>query len=582
MQDNGKTKEQLLDELAETRQRIAELETAQRQSRVAQKQLRESESNYRGLVDRANDAILIVQDGTIKYANKRLAQMGGYSIRSIINTPLVDYVHPDALARADSRSGAGRSDAPPSGEACESVLKRKDGGALLTEVSTDAISYGGRPADLVLIRDVTETKRIQRREWEYVHDLMMLSRSAIDLVQLSPEDDVYRFAAQRLGEFAPGAVVIVNAVDDVSTAFQVRAVVGVGDRMDTLVKIMGQHPVGATIPINGEARASLTSARLERLADGLYQLAAGGLPSAMCCAIERVLDLGDAYAMGFCWRGQLLGSAILLMRRGSVPRNPTAIETFVNQVAVALRWRQAEANLTEAVEELTRSNSDLAQFAYVVSHDLREPLRMVASYVELLERRYKDRLDADADDFIAYALDGSRRMQQLIDDVLVYSRVDSQRRPLEATDCNLAFRDAVANLHVAIEESGAVVTHDRLPRIAADGTQVVSLLQNLIGNAVKFRSQSVPQVHVSADQHEDEWVFCVSDNGIGIPREEWERIFMLSHRLHSATEYPGTGLGLAICKKIAERHGGRIWVTSQPGKGSRFYFTIPEEGGTQP
>jgi len=236
---------------------------------------------------------------------------------------------------------------------------------------------------------------------------------------------------------------------------------------------------------------------------------------------------------------------------------------------------KAAAKLKQTLAELKRSNTELEQFAYVISHDLQEPLRMVSSYVQLLERRYKGRLDSDADEFIAYAVDGATRMRKIINDLLDYSRVTTRGKPFKPTNCKAVLDRTLANLRMAIEEYGAVVTHDPLPTVMADDVQLVQLFQNLIGNAVKFHGEEPPRVHVSAEQKGNEWVFSVRDNGIGIDLEYAERIFQIFQRLHSRTEYRGTGIGLAICKRIVERHGGRIWVDSQPVEGSTFYFTIP-------
>ena len=238
---------------------------------------------------------------------------------------------------------------------------------------------------------------------------------------------------------------------------------------------------------------------------------------------------------------------------------------------------RAEEQLKNAVEELERSNAELEQFAYVASHDLQEPLRMVASYTQLLERRYKDKLDADANDFIGYAVGGAKRMHHLLDDLLAYSRVGIRRKPLDPTDCLAVFDAAVSNLDATIRDSGADVTRDALPTVMADEGQLVQLLQNLIDNAIKFRREEPPRVHVSAEQKRNEWVFSVRDNGIGIDPQYFERVFLIFQRLHRE-EYAGTGVGLAIARRIVERHGGRIWPESQSGQGTTVYFTIPAKG----
>jgi PAS domain S-box-containing protein len=237
--------------------------------------------------------------------------------------------------------------------------------------------------------------------------------------------------------------------------------------------------------------------------------------------------------------------------------------------------QRAEQALAEKARELARSNTELEQFAYVASHDLQEPLRMVSSYTQLLARRYKGKLGSDADDFIAYAVDGAARMQRLIQDLLTYSRVGTKGREFVPADCEKLLDQVLGDLKVAIEESGAVVTRDALPIVRGDETQIGQLLQNLIGNALKFHNQESPRVHVSSKRNGKEWIFSVRDNGIGIDAQYAERIFVIFQRLHRRDEYPGTGIGLAVCKKIVERHGGRIWVESNQEKGATFYFTLP-------
>ena len=237
--------------------------------------------------------------------------------------------------------------------------------------------------------------------------------------------------------------------------------------------------------------------------------------------------------------------------------------------------KQSEEKLKQTLAELERSNKDLEQFAYAASHDLQEPLRTVSNFSQLLARRYKGKLDVKADQFIGFIVDGTTRMQQMIDDLLVYSRVSTRAKPFEPTDCETVFDQTLANVKMAIEESGAVVTHDPLPTVMADVSQMVQLFQNLLSNAIKFRKEK-PRITVSAVQKGNEWLFSVQDNGIGIAPEFMEYIFKMFQREHASAEYPGTGVGLAICKKIVERHSGRTWVESEQGKGSTFYFTIPK------
>jgi len=234
-----------------------------------------------------------------------------------------------------------------------------------------------------------------------------------------------------------------------------------------------------------------------------------------------------------------------------------------------------ENRLKTALEETKRSNADLEQFAYVASHDLQEPLRMISSYLQLLERKYRGNLDADADLYIHYAVDGAQRMQALINDLLEFSRVAKRGKPFEPVNCEDMFVTLLKDMSLAIEDSGAMITHDELPSIVADSYQIAMVVRNLIGNAIKYRGDEPPRIHVAARRQEDEWLFSVKDNGIGFDPKYSERIFKIFQRLHTREEYPGMGIGLAICRRIVERHGGSIWAESEAGVGSTFSFTIP-------
>ena len=241
---------------------------------------------------------------------------------------------------------------------------------------------------------------------------------------------------------------------------------------------------------------------------------------------------------------------------------------------VSERQRLMDAQVRYA-EMLRRSNEELQQFAYVASHDLQEPLRMVVSYLQLLQNRYTNKLDSDAHEFIAYAVDGATRMKALIIDLLEYSRVAAGEKVFKEFDAQLALDRALANLALNIQDSGAIITSDTMPYIKADTLQMTQLFQNLIGNAIKFQKEARPQIHIGVERKPNEWQFAVRDNGIGIAPEYLDRIFVIFQRLHRKDEYPGTGIGLSICKKVIERHGGRIWVKSVPQQGTTFYFTIP-------
>jgi signal transduction histidine kinase len=236
---------------------------------------------------------------------------------------------------------------------------------------------------------------------------------------------------------------------------------------------------------------------------------------------------------------------------------------------------QAEKDLAKKADELARSNADLEQFAYVASHDLQEPLRMVAAYTQLLSERYRGKLDGDADKFIGYASEGATRMQVLIQDLLAFSRVGRNEGTAAKLDCNEVLQKVRQTFAAAMQESGATISSSHLPSVWGDRTQMAQLFQNLLGNAIKFRGKEPPVISMHAEKEEDHWLFSVKDNGIGIAPEYADNIFVVFQRLHTRTEYPGNGIGLAICKKIVERCGGRIWVESQPGAGCTFKFTLP-------
>jgi light-regulated signal transduction histidine kinase (bacteriophytochrome) len=259
-----------------------------------------------------------------------------------------------------------------------------------------------------------------------------------------------------------------------------------------------------------------------------------------------------------------------------VERTAELVTANANLKAETTERKRAEDVLAQKAEELERSNAELEQFAYVASHDLQEPLRKIKSFTELFAKRFKGKFDEKADTYIYYIVDGAGRMQGLIKDLLSYSRVSTRGEPFKMTNFDYVLRSAINDCEIAIKESNAEITYDKLPTVAADESQLIRVLQNLIGNAIKFRGENIPRIHISAEEGHHEWTFSVQDNGIGIETQYYDRIFEIFKRLHGKEEHPGSGIGLSISKRIVERHGGRIWVESKPGKGSTFKFALPK------
>jgi signal transduction histidine kinase len=366
----------------------------------------------------------------------------------------------------------------------------------------------------------------------------------------------------------------------------------IGSREQLIVGLIGskaQAMVESAVRLKAAANARLAAA--ERRGTGVLLFAGGSMTTAMLFVIvatnRRIMTGVTKLSAG----AAIIGAGNLEHRIGHqtndemgdladtiddmtdrLRRTTVTRDTLAEEVVVR---RKAQEDLIEAADALQQSNRDLEQFAYVASHDLQEPLRTVASYLQLVKKRYAGRLDSDADEFIDFAVDGAGRMQQIIRDLLVYSRIGTQGKSFSAVDCNEALRDVMHNLKADVIRQEAEVTHDPLPRVSGDRVQMARLLQNLISNAIKYRSDARPKVHVSARRSGDEWILSVTDNGIGIAPEHADRIFGMFQRLHARDEYSGTGIGLAICKRIAGRHGGRIWLESEPGRGATFSFSIP-------
>jgi PAS domain S-box-containing protein len=493
--------------------------------RTAETHLAQMEGRYRGLLEAAPDAMVVVnQAGDIVLLNVRAEKEFGYRRDELVGQPVKNII-PEGFAErliADGTRSAADALAQQIGTGIELIARRKDGSKFPIEIMLSPLESAEGILVTAAIRDISVRRTAE--------------------THLAQMEGRYR----GLLEAAPDAMVVVNQTGEI-VLLNVQAEKQFGYHRDELVgqKVKSIIPDGFAERLVADALRSTEDALAQQIGTGIELT--GLRKDGTEFPIELMLSPLESA------EGILVTAAI---------RDITTRKT-------------AEAHLLLKVDELNRSNVELGQFAYIASHDLQEPLRMVASYTQLLSRRYKGKLDADADEFISFAVDGASRMQRLIQDLLAFSRVGTKGSDLLRTSSEEALQQALVNLRGAIEECGAQITHDVLPAVMADETQLIQLFQNLVGNAIKYQSPGVPRVHISAIMNrERRWTFSVKDNGLGIDPQYFERIFGMFQRLHKREEFAGTGIGLAICKKIVERHGGNISVESQPGKGSTFLFAL--------
>jgi PAS domain S-box-containing protein len=478
-----------------------------------------------GLLEAAPDAMVVVNPGgEIVLLNVQAEKQFGYRRDELLGQKVTNII-PEGFAERLLSDGLRSTEdalAQQIGTGIELTARRKDGSEFPIELMLSPLQSAEGTLVTAAIRNISVRKTAERH--------------------LAQMEGRYR----GLLEAAPDAMVVVDQRGEI-VLLNVQAEKQFGYRRNEL---LGQK-VTNIIPEGFAERL---------LSDGLRS-AEDALAQQIGTGIELTARRKDG--------GQFPIELMLSPLEGI---EGTLVTAAIRNIGVR---KQAEALLLRKMEELRSSNEDLAQFAYIVSHDLQEPLRMVASYTTLLGRRYKGKLDADADEFIAYAVDGASRMQRLIQDLLAYSRVGSAKKNQSEISSEDALTQTLYNLRAAIRESGAVVTHGPLPPICADQTQLIQLFQNLLGNAIKYRRPEAPLIHISAiPDGELRWMFSVRDNGLGIDPKYFEKIFGMFQRLHKREEFDGTGIGLAICKKIVERHGGNISVDSQPGHGSTFSFAL--------
>ncbi|HET9995068.1 MAG TPA: PAS domain S-box protein [Candidatus Acidoferrum sp.] len=491
----------------------------------AEKHLAQMEGRYRGLLEAAPDAMVVVKPaGEIVLLNVQAEKQFGYKRDELVGQKVKNII-PEGFAErliADGTRTAAEALAQQIGMGMELSGRRKDGTEFPIEIMLSPLESAEGILVTAAIRDISVRKGAEKH--------------------LAQMEGRYR----GLLEAAPDAMVVVNQGGEI-VLLNVQAEKQFGYKRDELVgqKVKNIIPEGFAERLVADALRSTEDALAQQIGTGIEL--SGRHKNGSEFPIEIMLSPLESA------EGILVTAAV---------RDITA-------------RKKAEAQLLQKVEELNQSNEELGQFAYIASHDLQEPLRMVASYTQLLSRRYKGKLDADADEFIAYAVDGASRMQRLIQDLLTFSRVGTKGKELVDTSSEEALQSALINLRGAIEDSSALVTHDPLPVVQADETQLIQLFQNLVGNGIKYQNKGIPKVHISAAKNGGQrWIFSVKDNGLGIDSQYFEKIFGMFQRLHKREEFAGTGIGLAICKKIVERHGGSISVESKPGQGSTFRFAL--------
>ena len=595
------------------------------------------ETEYRLVIESLQDAVYIVDaGGRMTFANPALARLTGYPVEALLGHLATAFYAPSLQPRlADARQTSPGERVPPP---LEMEVTRSDGAQVPVELSmTNLLVDGQMVGHIAVVRDATARKRPEEKFRIVVEAapnamLMIDQAGTIVLVnaqaealfgysraeligqpveRLVPERYRRQHPAHRTAFFAAPGVRPMGAGRDLYGLHKDGHEIPVEIGLNPLTTEEGTFVLAAIIDITARKRAEdrfraavesapnavvivdhvgkilLVNSQTEQLF-GYNREALIEQPVEILVP-ERFRRQHPAYRAGFFAepRSRPMGAGrdlYGLRKDGTefpveIGLNPIKTEegTLVLSAIVDITARKrAEEQLRQAAAELARSNAELEQFAYVASHDLQEPLRAVAGCVQALQQRYHGTLDAHADEFIKHAVDGAIRMQSLINDLLDYARVATRGKPFVPTDCAAIVRSALANLEVVMTERGALVTYEDLPTVMADPTQLTQLFQNLIGNACKFRSQRPPAIHIAAEHKEGAWVFAVCDNGIGIEPQYFARIFGLFQRLHTRVEFAGTGIGLAICKKIVERHGGRIWVESQPHQESTFYFSIPE------
>jgi PAS domain S-box-containing protein len=625
--------------------------------KAADKNVAQMEARYRGLLEAAPDAMVVVnQHGAIVLLNAQAKQRFGYGPEELVGHQVITII-PEGFAErllSDGTRTAAQALAQQIGTGIELSGCRKDGSRFPIEIMLSPLDSDEGILVTAAIRDITVRKAADKNVVQMEARYRGLLEAAPDaMVVVNQHGEIVLLNAQAKKQFGYGPEELVGhqVTTIIPEGFAERLVLdgsrtaaeALAQQIGTGIELSGRRKDGSRFPIeimlspldSDEGilvTAAIRNISVRKLAEaqlgqmeGRYRGLLEAAPEAMVLMNQHgkivLLNLEAEKQFGYS-REELTGRSVsqiipdkladeliansvgatthavhvgieLVGRRKNGADFPIEIMLSPLQsaegtlVTMAIRdittRKRAEARVAQMVEELNRSNEELGQFAYIASHDLQEPLRMVASYTQLLAKRYKGRLDSDADEFIAFAVDGAERMQRLIQDLLSYSRIGTNGKGLIRTSSEQALSQAVQNLGSAIEDSGAQVTHDPLPEVWADTGQLIQLFQNLVGNAIKYQRAGVPLVHISATSGSgSKWLFSIKDNGLGIEAKYFDKIFGMFQRLHGRDEFAGTGIGLAICKKIVERHGGKISLESEVGQGSTFRFALAGSLSSEP
>ena len=535
---------------------------------------KESEEKIRihaDILSQVKDAVIAVDnENRITYWNKGAENLFGYKLNEVENERFRNTVNYRWLTPDDKKNAYNQLKTVGEWHG-ENLSTRKDGKEIYIESSINAFKddKGNYIGTVSIIHDVTGPTKIKKALEENYKRLQEAQRIGkignwewnikSNIITLS--DGLYRIYGINTGEFVKYETIMDMVVPEDQQI--------VNNALEKALRERNPFRYDVTI-IRKDGNFREVSCSGEVITDF------AGHPLKIVCVEQDITERKEIeYAL---WEAKNELESTVKRRTRELNQTNVLLENELEERKITEdKLKKSEKELKTMIEELKRSNDELQQFAYITSHDLQEPLRTISSFTQLLERRYRDQIDSNADEFIEYIVDATDRMKDLIKDLLEYSRVTTRGKEFKPVDTEEILQKTISNLRAAIDESGADISYDELPELMADDRQISQLFQNLISNAIKFKKTDLPpKIHISAskDEKNNEYVFCIRDNGIGIEKEYFDRIFTIFQRLHTREEYQGTGIGLSIAKKIVERHGGHIWVESEPEVGSTFYFTI--------